>query len=172
MHTFTHNVLKCAPGPDWSKKCLYKWTSSLHSKLFTEVSHLQIWWVWIHCQWQLAAQNQTRGKMPETKETSSDQTTTVPERTCQHKQKLRTQCIAFGESVLQSLTRTTWADVNKIKAAECHSVPFLQCVCIIENVSSRTLFTRWMTKKVSFDTFLFWLIGGASTKNLVKNLKV
>ena len=106
------------------------------------------------------------------KETSSNHTTTVQERMCRHQQKLHTGCIAFGESVLQSLTRMTWADVNKIKPSKCCSVPVLQCVCMIENVSSRTLLTGWTTEKVSFDTFLFWLIGGAATKNLVKNLKI
>ena len=79
---------------------------------------------------------------------------------------------AFGENVLQSLTRTTLADVNKIKASKCHSVPVLQCVCMIENVSSRTLLTRWRTEKVFFDIVLFWLISGASAENPVKNLKI
>ena len=40
---------------------------------FTEVSHLQIWRVWVHSQWHVAAVNRTRGRMQETKETSSDQ---------------------------------------------------------------------------------------------------
>ena len=42
-----------------------------------------------------------------------------------------------------------------------HSVPVLQCVCMIENVSSRTLLTRWMTEEVSFDTLVlvdWWCI--------------
>ena len=104
--------LKCMAGPDWLKK---KNEHQLCIQSFTEVSHLQIWWVWIHCRWQVAAQNQRRGRMQETKKTSSYQTTAVQEITCWHQQKLHTRCIAFGESVVQILTRTTWTDVNKIK---------------------------------------------------------
>ena len=40
--------------------------------------------------------------MHETKETNSDQTTNVQERTRQHQQKQHTRCIVFGESVLRS----------------------------------------------------------------------
>ena len=155
--------LKCTADPDWSKKFLNQWTY---------ICHLHIWWVWIHCQWQVAAQNWRSGRMQETKETSYNQTTTIQEKTCQHQQKLHAQCIAFRKSIVQSLTRTTWADVNKIKASKCHSLQVLQCICMIKNVSSHTLLIRWMTETVSFVTFLFWLIGGASVKNLVKNLKI
>ena len=103
-----------------------------------------MWRVWIRsCRWQVYAQNQRRGRMQEAKETSYDQTTMVEERMCWHQQKLHTRCIAVGESVLQSLTGTTLADVNKIKGSKCHSVPVLQCVCMIENVSSHILLTRW-----------------------------
>ena len=80
------------------------------------------------------------------KKASSNQTTTIQEMTCRHKQKLHTRCVAFGESNLQSLTRTTWAEVNKIKASMCHSVPVLQCVCMIENVSLCTLLTEYWQK--------------------------
>ena len=137
-----------------------------------QLSHLQIWQVWIHCQWKVAPQNRRRGRMQKNKETSSDQTTSVQGMTCRHQQKLLTWCVAFRESVLQSLTRATWADVNKINASECDSVPVLQCVCMIENVSSCALLTRWMTEKVSIDTFLFWLICGACAKNPIKSLKI
>ena len=41
--------------------------------------------------------------MHETKETNSDQITTVQERTRRHQLKQHTQCIVFGKSVLQSL---------------------------------------------------------------------
>ena len=164
--------MKCTVGPGLSKKNVETNKRPLCIQSFTEVSHLQIWQVWIHCQWLVAAQNRRRGRMQETKKTSSGQTT-VQEMMCRHQQKLHTRCIVFGESVLQSLTWTTWADVNKIKASKCHSVPVLQCICMIENVNSRTLLTRWMTEKMSFDTFfLFWLIVGASAKNPVKNLKI
>ena len=41
--------------------------------------------------------------MQETKETSSDQTTTVKERTRRHQRKQHTRFIAFGKSVLRPL---------------------------------------------------------------------
>ena len=51
-----------------------------------------------------------------------------------------------------------WADVNKIKASECHGVPVLQWVCMnntmIENVSSLTLLTKWITEKVLWHFFV------------------
>ena len=40
--------------------------------------------------------------MHETKETNSDQTTNVQERTRRHQQKQHTRCIGFGERVLRS----------------------------------------------------------------------
>ena len=40
--------------------------------------------------------------MHETKETNSDQTTTVQEKTRRHQGKQHTGCIVFGESVLWS----------------------------------------------------------------------
>ena len=43
----------------------------------------------------------------ECKKTSCDQRTTIREIMCGHQQKLHTGCVALGESVLQSLTRTT-----------------------------------------------------------------
>ena len=51
---------------------------------------------------------------------------------------------------------------NKIMPFKCPSVPVLQCVCMIEKCEFM----------LSCDTFLFWLIGGASTKNPVKNLEI
>ena len=86
--------------------------------------------------------------MQETKETSSDQTSTVQEMTCWHQRKQHTQCIAFEEilyGLLSRMTftladgtladvnkimacllsRTTLADINKIETSECHSVPVL-----------------------------------------------
>ena len=138
-----------------------------------EVSHLHMWRVWIHCQWQVSAQNRRRGRMQETKKISSDQTTTVQEMRCQHQQKLHTRCIVFGKSVLQSLTTTTWAYVNKIKSSECHSLPVLQCVRMIENVSLHTLLTRWMTEKCSLTLFCFgWLVVYPQKKNWIKILKI
>ena len=65
----------------------------------------------------------------------------------------------FLEKVFCSLwLRTTFADVSKIKLSECS-------VCIIENVSSHSVFARWIIgKKNFFDTASFWLIGGTSAK--------
>ena len=49
--------------------------------------------------------------------------------------KEHTWCIAFG--VLWGLrSRTTLADVYKIKLSECHSVPALQCTCEFTHGSS------------------------------------
>ena len=93
----------------------------------------------------------------ECKKTSSDQTTI--QEMWRHQQKLHTQCVAFGESVLRSLTKAPWADVNKMMASECYSVPVLPCVCIIGNVSTHTLLTRWMTEKCPLTLFCFgWLV--------------
>ena len=39
--------------------------------------------------------------MHKTKETNSNQTTTVQERTCWHQRKQYTRCIVLGENVLQ-----------------------------------------------------------------------
>ena len=50
--------------------------------------------------------------MHKTKETSSDQTTTVQEKMCLHQQKMQTWCIAFGESVVWSLIHN---DISKCK---------------------------------------------------------
>ena len=36
----------------------------------------------------------------------------------------------------------TLANVNKIKASECHTVRVLYCICIMENVSSHTVLTK------------------------------
>ena len=70
--------------------------------------------------------------MQETKETSSDQTSTVQEMTCWHQRKQHTRCIAFEEILYSLLSRKTFAladrtlaDVNKIQAYECHCVPVL-----------------------------------------------
>ena len=88
--------------------------------------------------------------MQETKETSSEQTSTVQEMTCRHQRKQHTWCIALKEILYGLLSRatfaladgtladvnkikasecllsrTTLADVNKIGASECHSVPVL-----------------------------------------------
>ena len=79
----------------------------------------------------------------ECKKTSSDQSTAVQEMACPHQQKLHTWCVAFGESVLQSLTRTTWADVNKIKVSECHSLPVLQPVPEACTPAGHRLFFTW-----------------------------
>ena len=83
--------------------------------------------------------------MHETKETNSDQTTTVQERTRRHQRKQHTRCIVFGESVLRSLIEND--KQNKIVR--------VYCVCIIEDVSSHTVLTRRMIeKKLTFDTVL------------------
>ena len=97
--------LKYMAGPDWSKKFVSQWTMTLHQN-FTEVSYLPIWRVW-SCQWYVAAWNRWRGgRMYETKETNSNQTTTIRERMRQHQWKQHTWCIVFGESVLRSLIKT------------------------------------------------------------------
>ena len=80
--------------------------------------------------------------MQETKETSSDQTSTVQEMTCRHQRKQHTRLLLrkfcrvfYPERLLADinkikaseclLSRTTLADINKIEASECHSVPVL-----------------------------------------------
>ena len=100
----------------------------------TEVSHLHIWRVCKQSgQSQVTARKRGRGgRMQEIKETSSDQTSAVQEMTCRHQRKQHTRCIAFEEILYGLLPRTTvaladgtLADVKKIKASECHSVPVL-----------------------------------------------
>ena len=62
--------------------------------------------------------------MHRTKETNSDQTSTVQERTCRHQGKQHTPCIVFGESVLRSSIENDFrrfTDVNKIKSSECRT---------------------------------------------------
>ena len=56
------------------KSLLNQWTSTLHWN-FTEVNHIPIWRVW-SCWWKAATWNWRRGgRMHETRETNSDQTT-------------------------------------------------------------------------------------------------
>ena len=52
--------------------------------------------------------------MQEIKATSSGQTTTIQERTCQHQRKQHTWCIAFGESVLRSLIQNDFSRCKQI----------------------------------------------------------
>ena len=74
--------------------------------------------------------------------------------------------IVFGESVLRSSIENDFRRYKQDKVVR------VLRVCIIEDVSWHTVLTRWMIEKLSFDTVLFWLIGGAAAKNPVKNLTV
>ena len=79
------------------------------------VSHLQLWGVWIWSyRWQVTAQNWRRGgRMHKTKETISDQTTTVQESMRWRQGKQHTWCIVFGESVLRSLVQNNFSRCKK-----------------------------------------------------------
>ena len=62
--------------------------------------------------------------MQGTKKTSSDQTTTVQEKTPWHLRKEDTRCIAFGESVLRSLIQNGFSRCKQnkgIRVASCAS---------------------------------------------------
>ena len=77
-------------------------------------------------------------------------------------------CIVFGESVVQSLIQNDFSRCEQNKCVRVSVCPVLQCVCIIENVSSRAVLTRWMIEKCPSALFgLFWLIGGASTEKKI-----
>ena len=116
---------------------LNQWTSTLHSKLYgsrsssdmVDLNSLPVTSCCTKPQKRKNARNQENKVWPDNNSS-------------RNQQKLHTWCVAFVENVLQSLTWRTWADVNKIKASERHSVPVLQYVCMIENVSSHTLLTR------------------------------
>ena len=87
--------------------------------------------------------------MHETKKTNSNQTKNVQERKRQHQRKQHTLCIVFLEKVFCGLrSRTTFADVNKIKSSKCS-------VCIIENVCSHSVLTRLTVEDLTFDTVSF-----------------
>ena len=74
--------------------------------------------------------------MHKTKETNSDQTTNVQEGTRRHQRKQHIRCIVFGDSVLRSSIKNDFCSCKQNKVVR------VQCDCIIENVSSHTVFAR------------------------------
>ena len=82
--------------------------------------------------------------MHETKETNSYQTTTIHERTCQHRRKQYTWCIVFGESVVQSSIENDFRSRSSVvrlkKNLRCE---FTQCSYKMND------------RKLTFDTALF-----------------
>ena len=130
---------------------------------FTEDIHLQIRPVWIRsCRWQVATQNWRRGgRMQETKETSSDQTTTVQEKTCRHQRKQHTRCIASGGSVLRSLIQNDFSRCKQnkgVRASQCASFVVRLYNWKCEFTYCSLLLTRQIVEKLSIDNFCFdWL---------------
>ena len=120
-------IFQAISGADWSKhvfkpmninfafKALRKLAIFWYGGFEYETLGLAVmaWPSWLP----VATRNRQRGgRMQETRETNSDETTTVQERTCQH-QRSSTHGALLFEKVLWGLwSRTTWADVNKIKA--------------------------------------------------------
>ena len=68
--------------------------------------------------------------MQETKETSSDQTSTVQEMTCRHQQKQHTRCITFEEIFLWSFVDNDFStnrwDFSRRKQSKGVRVSFIQ----------------------------------------------
>ena len=62
--------------------------------------------------------------MHETKETNSDQTTTIQERTCRHQ---HTRCIVFGESVVRSSIKNNFRGCK-----QSHPTVVRLCICSCE----------------------------------------
>ena len=74
--------------------------------------------------------------------TSSDQTTTIQERTVGISKSSLHGALLLEKMFWGLQSRMTFVDVNKVKACECYGVPVLWCVCLIENVSSRSVLTK------------------------------
>ena len=125
---------KYTADSDWSKNLLNQWTLTLHSSL-TEVSRLHMWRVCKQSvQLQVTARNRGRGgRMQETKETNSDQTSTVQEMTCRHQRKQHTWCTAFKEIFLRSFIQNDFSasrqDLSRRKQNKGVWVSFIQKDC-------------------------------------------
>ena len=158
--------LKCTAGPDWSKKFVEPMNFDFASKLYG--SWPSSYTAGLNSKLLVISgcMNRRRGgRMHETKETNSDQRTSVQERTRQHQRKQHGAL--FLEQVFCGLWwRTTFADVNKIKSSECSASVYLK-------MWVHTLFLQdereknWPLTLFCFD----WLVVHPQ-KNLIKNLKI
>ena len=94
--------LKCTAGPDWPRKFIKPMNINFAYKALQKLV------IFRYGGFEVTVSDKWLHKMKEEEEckkTSSDQSTAVQEMACPHQQKLHTWCVAFGESVLQSLTR-------------------------------------------------------------------